>query len=284
MKSPIRYAGGKSRASKYITPHIPFFTKRIVSPFLGGGSLEIQWATELGINVVGYDIFEVLVNYWQHQLTDPHGIYDILNDLIPNVDVYKQIKEELLEWDIVQRMLNGWHTDSYKRIPKQMDLLKGAAYYWYNHNLSYGPMFLGYYSDVRDDYGYQNLIERVRDFKADRLEVKLGSFEESIQDHPDDFLYLDPPYLLSGDSTVNQGFYPNGNFPIYHNSFDHERLRDLLHNHKGDFLLSYNDCPTIREWYKDFTFELPSWNYSYGHSETSDADNVKQSTEILIIK
>ena len=283
MKSPIRYAGGKSRATKYITPHIPFFTKRIVSPFLGGGSLEVQWATELGINVIGYDIFEVLINYWQQQLYDPHGIYNILKNMIPTKETYNEIKEKLQSWDVVQKMFVDMNY--YQRTAIQLDALVGAAYYWFNHNLSYGPMFLGHYSDIRDNYGYQNLIERVRDFKANKLEVKLGSFEESIQNHPDDFLYLDPPYLLSKDSTVTKGLYPNGNFPIYHNSFDHEQLRDLLHNHKGDFILSYNDCPTIREWYKDFTFEYPSWTYSYGQGETrSRADNVKDSTEILIIK
>ena len=30
------------------------------------------------------------------------------------------------------------------------------------------------------------------------------------------------------------------------------RLRDLLHSHNGSFILSYNNCETIREYYKDF--------------------------------
>ncbi len=32
----------------------------------------------------------------------------------------------------------------------------------------------------------------------------------------------------------------------------HERLRNTLVNIKGRFILSYNDCPEIRELYKDF--------------------------------
>ena len=61
MKTPLRYAGGKSKAYKYILPYIPFFPKpkRIISPFFGGGSMEIRWATEKGIPVIGYDIFNV---------------------------------------------------------------------------------------------------------------------------------------------------------------------------------------------------------------------------------
>lgn len=42
MKTLLRYAGGKSKAIKQITPFVEGYDK-IVSPFLGGGSLEVQW-------------------------------------------------------------------------------------------------------------------------------------------------------------------------------------------------------------------------------------------------
>ena len=54
MKTPIRYAGGKSKAYKIITEYIPKlpYPHRIVSPFIGGGSLESKWSSELGIDVL----------------------------------------------------------------------------------------------------------------------------------------------------------------------------------------------------------------------------------------
>ena len=58
MKTPLRYAGGKSRAIKIITPYV-INEKKIVSPFMGGGSLEVYWAS-IGKEVVAYDIFDVL--------------------------------------------------------------------------------------------------------------------------------------------------------------------------------------------------------------------------------
>ena len=43
MKTPLRYAGGKSKAYNIITEYLPkkedLPTGRIVSPFIGGGSL-----------------------------------------------------------------------------------------------------------------------------------------------------------------------------------------------------------------------------------------------------
>ncbi len=62
-----------------------------------------------------------------------------------------------------------------------------------------------------------------------------------------------------------------------------------LINHKGGFVLSYNNCETVREYYKDFEQVFPSWAYSYSSGETrigkNKVDNKpKESHEILIIK
>lgn len=40
-RSPLRYAGGKSRGVKEITKYIPENTKEICSPFFGGGSVRL---------------------------------------------------------------------------------------------------------------------------------------------------------------------------------------------------------------------------------------------------
>ncbi|MCY4010725.1 MAG: DNA adenine methylase, partial [Candidatus Saccharibacteria bacterium] len=49
--SPIRYAGGKSLAVGHIIEHLPD-VKRVVSPFFGGGSIEIAMAQKLGIKII----------------------------------------------------------------------------------------------------------------------------------------------------------------------------------------------------------------------------------------
>ena len=113
MKTPIRYAGGKSRAYDFISSYIPFWPrpKRIISPFMGGGSLEVRWAYEMGIEVKAFDVFDVLVNYWQHQINSPQRLYDILKGLEPTKEQYDEIKDILLHWDKVQNMFKDWKTD-----------------------------------------------------------------------------------------------------------------------------------------------------------------------------
>ena len=261
---------------------------------MGGGSLEVRWASELGINIQAYDVFNVLVNYWQHQLSNPKGLYDILKGLEPTKEQYDEIKDILLHWDKVQELFKNWKTDHYDRESRELDDLLGAAYYWFNHNLSYGPMFLGWFSSIfmKKESLYQNSIERVRDFNVPNLEVNCGSFDETIVAHTNDFLYCDPPYFMekSEDNKMFKAIYPNSNFAVHHNHFDHEKLRDLLHSHKGQFILSYNDCEWVRENYKGFEFKTPEWNYSFQAGETrigknrQDGNLKKDSHEILIIK
>ena len=150
MRTPIRYAGGKSKAYDFISSYIPFWPrpKRIISPFLGGGSLETRWAHEMGVEVKGFDVFDVLVNYWQHQLSEPERLYEILQGLEPTKEQYDEIKDTLLHWDMVQGLFKNWKTNHYDRTSIKLADDLGAAFYWYNHNLSYGPMFLGWFSSI----------------------------------------------------------------------------------------------------------------------------------------
>ena len=297
MKTPIRYAGGKSKAYKAITQHLPAmpYPDKIVAPFLGGGSLESRWSGELGIPVIGYDIFYPLVNFWNVLLSRPNELCDKLLTLSPTKEKYAEIKEILMKWDYTQEMLKDWHTDYYKREDKvYLEEVDAAAYYFFNHNLSYGPMYLGWMSKIYEDQAkYEKSVDRLRNYKNKNLEVRCASFEDVIPSHPKEFMYLDPPYFLEKDkdNKMFKGIYPNANLDVHHSGFDHELLRDLLHNHEGNFILSYNNCETIREYYSDFELFYPSWHYSYALGETRVGKNKKEvgntpkeSHEILIVK
>ena len=74
--------------------------------------------------------------------------------------------------------------------------------------------------------------------------VENQDFETLIKqyDRPDTFFYVDPPYF----STENM-------YDVDFGWNDHVRLRDTLMSISGKFLLSYNDCPEIRELYEGFS-------------------------------
>ena len=298
MKTPIRYAGGKSKAYKIITEYIPRlpYPKRIISPFIGGGSLESKWSSELDIPVYGFDIFHALVNFWNVLLDSPNEFADALQKLTPTKENYAEIKEQLVRWDYTQEMLKDWSTDHYKRDPISLDNITAAAYYYFNHNLSYGPMYMGWMSKIYESQTkWDKMVHYIRSYRNPNLHVEEQTFDQVIPNYPDDLIYLDPPYYLDKDSDnkMLKGMYPNCNIDVHHKGFDHEKLRDQLHNHKGSFILSYNNCETIREYYSDFDLYYPEWHYSYQAGETRVGKhkkergvdhNKKESHEILIVK
>ena len=251
---PLRYAGGKSLGVGHIIEHIPDGLKSLMSPFMGGGSVEIACAKELGIQVHGYDIFDILVNYWQVQLSSSQKLADKIEKWKPTKEQYTEIKKTLKA---------HWTKESLISDPLEL-----AAHYWFNHNLSYGPGFLGWMSKIYESpTKYVRAVDKVRHFECPSLSVEYGSFEETIPCHNEEFLYCDPPYYLD-EGKMFRGIYPQRNFPVHHKGFNHELLRDLLHNHKGGFVLSYNDCQTIRDWYADFQVREVRWQYTLGQGET----------------
>lgn len=274
--SPIRYAGGKTLAVGHVIELLPDNVKRVISPFFGGGSIEIAMTKELGLEVIGFDIFDILCNYWKFQIEQPKLLYEKLRELKPNKTTFEKIR--LILKDVWKKKV-------------KLDPLTLAVYFVYNFNLSYGPGFMGWSSEIYlNEKRYKAMIEKIRDFKPGNLKVECADFRDVIPKYPNDFLYCDPPYYIGRDSKVFKGIYPMRNIPVHHNGFPHETLRDLLKNHKGGFILSYNNCPTIREYYKDFQQFFPRWQYTMGQGETriglnrknGNGKHVKESHEIII--
>jgi len=294
-KTPIRYAGGKTRAIKHIIPYFPTDLTNVISPFMGGGSLEV-YLTNLNINVHGFDIFKPLVTFWDEMINDNQNFVNFLRTIEPTSENYKVVKDKLVNWEYTQEMLKGWKTDFYiRKNPITLTPVEIASYYYFNHNTSYGPGYLGWPSSVYlTQAKWNKMIDDISKFNGSKLQVSQSDFSDVITGHPNDFIYLDPPYFMGKDSDnkMHAAIYPMKNIPVHHEGFNHELLRDLLHSHPGKFIMSYNNCETIREYYKDFRLEYPTWNYSMGNGETRIGENRtregivnhKESHEILIIK
>lgn len=298
--SPLRYAGGKSKAIGLILDNLPQLKeKKIVSPFFGGGSFELCCSQKLGIEVVGYDIFGMLVNFWNVLINQPAEFIQELEKMEINTEEFTRNRHILLNyWDKIKP-----ETLKYKTM-KEIELtaeektrlddnnIQQAVYYYYNMSMSYGPMFLGWPSSHEiNTQKFKRKIESLKKMSFKNIRVGCLDFKEVIKNHPNDFLFLDPPYYLDGDSKMFKGMYPNCNFAIHHNGFEHAEMCELLKAHKGGFLITYNNCHTIREWYDDYKQVFPEWQYTYGQGETriganraeNDMDHIKESHEIFII-
>ena len=134
-----------------------------------------------------------------------------------------------------------------------------------NSYSSSGKSFASQPFDIRKLFG---LIQELEDRMANVV-IENQDFETLIRhyDRPDAFFYADPPYFSTED--------------MYEVGFgwdDHVRLRETLGRIKGKFLLSYNDCPEIRELYDGFSL----FDFSRTHSMAQRYEAGKEFKELLI--
>ena len=236
MKSPLRYPGGKTRAVKDLLEHIG--EGDICSPFLGGGSLELVLAKDR--KVYAYDAVYPLYNFWHCLLNDKEELGKEVRRLHPLDKAGFKAARELL------RAYNDRHPVS---------PVAAAAYFAINRSSFSGATLSGGFSQQAADGRFnENSIKRLEDFEAPNLKVGYKSFEESIELHENEFLYLDPPYFLEENSKL---YGRNGDM---HEGFDHELLHLLLTSRKN-WLLCYNRCDYITNLYSGYTPEDAKWTY-----------------------
>lgn len=90
--------------------------------------------------------------------------------------------------------------------------------------------------------------------------------EHAMPDPGTTFIFADPPYVEAGEQ-------------LYRHSFtkeDHERLAEAFHDSDARWLLTYDDCPLIRDLYPD--------NIVYAFPATSGNNHVRKHGELVITK
>ena len=244
VRSPLRYPGGKTRAVEFITQFFPKHLDELLSPFFGGGSIELTIAAK-GTKVFGYDIFSPLVEFWQCLTEQPNELADEVEKFYPLQ------KDKFYE---LQKTQTNFTTK----------LERAAVYYVLNRSSFSGATLSGGMSPDHPRFTITS-IERLRQHYNPNIQIEEADFETSLKKHPDTFTYLDPPYLIKSFLYGKKG--------NAHKDFDHENLAGILRDRK-QWILSYNDCEEIRDLYKDFEIIMPDWKYGMG--------NDKGSREVLI--
>ena len=245
-RSPLRYPGGKSRAVRTILELIPPDTCTLVSPFVGGGSVELACAA-LGMKVKASDLFEPLVTFWQQLLKNPEAVADEAAKLFPMR--HAQFYE-------LQRGFYGM-TDEVQR---------AGTFYALNRASFSGVTLAGGMSPGHPRFT-ESSIQLLRKFHVSNFTVEHRDFSETIPDAPDDcVMYCDPPYMIESNLYGYRG--------DMHDSFDHLELSRLL-TARDNWVLSYNDCSAVRELYNAYEILTPSWTYGMA--------NDKRSQEVLIV-
>jgi DNA adenine methylase len=245
IEAPFPYPGSKRSSIDFIYPYLRN-QKKVISPFLGAGSLELNLANR-GIEVVGYDYNSDISCFWEQLIKHR-------DELLINIDVLAK-QYRVLSFEDYSKVYKGYHQEYFYRTTfkknkdkmiddRYKDKTKQAAVYW----LLRKTCFRGVIDNLSCEDNFapllgSNTINRLRDY--DFSKFKFGghySFEKSIAKHSNDFLYCDPPFY-------NANLYGTKARPETQEEFNHESLAQILNSRK-DWILSYNDCSEIQKLYK----------------------------------
>ena len=233
VKSPLRYPGGKSKALKYILPHIPLTMKisEFREPFVGGGSvfitLKIIFAEKIKlywINDLNYD----LCCFWAYARDDIDRL----------VEAVVAMKEKYSEGRDLYNYLKDEKTirDEFER---------AVRFFIMNRITFSGVVDAGGYSQKAYETRFTpSSVERLKEVSkiVSGVHISRSDYEKLLLDDGEDvFIFLDPPYLTATKSKL---YGVKGNL---HTSFEHTRFAEAMKKCKHKWLITYDDSPEIRE-------------------------------------
>ena len=221
MNSFMSWIGGKKALRDEIISRFPTDYKRYIEVFGGGG-----WV--LFHKVPGND-------------------FEVYNDRNPNlVNLYRCVRDhpdELIS-ELTYALNSRTDFDYIRKVmktPTEIPDVKRAAYFYQLIRYSYASGLDSYASQPHSMWNNFPLITNAC-ARLQKVVIENKDFEKLIDqyDRPESFFYCDPPYFETEDYYEDVGF----------TKADHIRLANRLSSIEGKYLLSYNDCPEIRELYE----------------------------------
>jgi len=209
---------------------------------------------------------------WTSVLKYPDELKNLVRGFTPSVDAFHYIKNILLTTDYLNRAdKDNIVSFGFNKLAIHQISYSGLG------TMSGGP--LGgkeQKSDYKIDcrWSPEYLIKQIDElhelfscFKFEEDRCTSYDFQTMIENNFKKYLlYCDPPYYMKGEELYQYSFTEQ----------DHIRLSELLQNTNHVWLLSYDDCPRIRELYDWANIEEVKVNY------TINGSNTKQ--ELLISK
>ena len=272
LKTPLRYPGGKSKAIKTLSPWFPQIVSEYREPFIGGGSIAIDFTkTNPDVPVWVNDLYVPLYNFWI-QLRD-RG-----KELSERV---REEKQKTLDEGEIGKVTEKAKElfDTYKEeIDTYDDFEKAVAFFIMNkcsysgltENSTFSPTASNSnFSLVGADKlaQFSKLIENWKITNIDYAEVMRA------QGSSDTFIFLDPPYDIKD--------FLYGKNREMHKSFDHDRFANDVYNCIHKFMITYNVNDRLMELYKNYNLKEWKLRYSMAHrGDKGTTENIK--TELLV--
>lgn len=280
IKSPLNYIGGKYKLLEQILPLFPKKIKTFVDLFCGGCNVGINVNAE---NIIFNDNLTYLINLFKEINSN-------------DIDyTFNHIENRIKEYNLSKTNEDGYKNfrNNYNQTKLSLDLFVLIAYS-FNHQIRFN-----------NNHDFNNPFGRNRSCFNDSMKLNLKKFTLALKDKnakfqnfsfekfdfskldKDDFVYCDPPYLITTGSYNDgrrgfKGWTKNEEFKLLEilDDLNKNGVRFALSNvlyHKG------KENIILKEWLKDNKYNLSylKKNYSNSNYQTKIREE-NGSLEILV--
>ena len=272
LKTPLRYPGGKSKAIKTLSPWFPQVVSEYREPFIGGGSIAIDFTkSNPDVPVWINDLYVPLYNFWI-QLRD-RG-----EELSERVREEKQRTLDEGERDKVTAKAKELFNTYKEEIDTYDDFEKAVAFFIMNKCSYSGLTENSTFSQTASNSNFSLVgADKLAQFSELIKEWKITNIDYSevmrAYGPSDTFVFLDPPYDIKD--------FLYGKNREMHKSFDHDRFADDVSHCMHKFMITYNVNDRLMELYKNYNLKEWKLRYSMAHrGDKGTTENIK--TELLV--
>ena len=269
LKTPLRYPGGKSKATNKLLPYFPDLRnfKEYREPFLGGGSVAIAVAKiNPDMNFWVNDLYWPLYNFWKYLRDRGDEMSDALVETKTNYntedtarELFNKAKKELHDKETTdfEKAINFWIVNkcSFSGLTESSTFSAQASVC--NFSLQ----------------GAKNLREYGKLIK--NWKITNQSYETLLTDADDDtFIYLDPPYEIKSNLYGKKG--------AMHKGFDHDLFAERCHLNGPMMAISYNADQSVMDRFPDWKQKEFALTYSMNNNSANYRKNQQKRNELIL--
>ncbi len=271
LKTPLRYAGGKSKAIYILEKHLPKDMNKITEfhdCFLGGGSFPIYLSKIYpNLKIKVNDVYKPLYNFWIH-LRD-NGIE--LSDKLLKIKQENNTEEKA-------KILFIKAQEKLKK-DEEYDIEHAVAFYIINKCGFSGLVSSSFSAQASvSNFGISG-IENLKTYHKiiqgwDIYNLDYKEFIQKYSNKKEVLIYMDPPYM------IKDNLYGDGG--DLHKIFKHEEFFKVCHQLEANQLISYNSDKLIKNAF--IGYEMSDYDLTYTMRSTGNYMEQQKERKELVMK
>ena len=269
LKTPLRYPGGKSRATSKLAQFFPDLSKytEFREPFLGGGSVALYVSKMYPhLDVWVNDLYEPLATFWK-------CLQDNGDEITQRLEYLKQRHPNPMS----ARVLFD-EAKEYLNLPvEERDPLQTAINFYIVNKCSFSGLSSNssFSKQASDSNFSMRGIKRLPEYSEliENWKITNKSYEELFTDNRDIFTYLDPPYDIRDNLYGRKG--------DMHKSFCHDTFARDCDRFVGPQLISYNSSQLVKDRFKEWQLAEFSLTYTMRSVGSYNTDQAKRKELVI---